>query len=468
MSNFEEFIKKYEKDIKKINKRIKDLEDKFEAVSYEHEGLLEDVRVLDIRVCELEFKIGPNNIDNIPNNNSNDEGQSFRYQITTRSKAKKMNNINEEMPVKRHNSQDNNIFVALEPKIDDQEEIKESKESKKKERKQRRKNSNTNKMKRQNKETSIFQNELNNNNINNINNINNNNNEIIDDDNKNNISNGNNKLIDNNNINNINSNYDICSFGNNDLDNNSVLSTSDKVSVFSFKNQLINKNNNNIKSSNKPKIIDNYIPNELNKNKYINEQNNKYNNISNCNFKGKSLEDIINSSIIKNINELKLIVTSLSNYNKFDIDLPTFQGIFQSALDGDSAQKFHKFCDGEANIIVMIESKDGRRFGGYTKIGFSSDGDIKKDDFAFLFSLDKMKIYKVRRKVKSIYCYADCGPCFGEKDNKDFQISDNYLSQNSYVGRANGSFLNMSQDYELNQGNKEFQVDKLEIFKIIM
>ena len=461
MSNFDIFIKKYDNEIKKLNQKIKDLKDKFDIISYEHEGLLEDVRVLDIRVCELENKNGTNNIDNIPNNNNKEEGELSTYQICTRSKAKKMKNINEEIPVERQNSQDNKIFVALEPKIDNQEE---NKESKKKERKQKTKNSNNNKKKRQNKENSIFQNELNNNNINNINNDNN---EVIDDNNINNISNGNNKLIDNNNINNINCNYDICSFGNNDFDNNSVLSTSDKVSVFSFKNQLMNKNNS-IKSNSKPKIIENYIPIELNKNKYINEQKDNYNNICNYNFKGKSLEDIINSSIIKSINELYLIVTSLTNYNKFDVDLPTFQGIFQSALDGDSAQKFHKFCDGEANIIVMIESKDGRRFGGYTKIGFSSDGDIKKDDFAFLFSLDKMKIYKVRKKSKAIYCNSNYGPCFGDKDNKDLQISDNYLNQNSYVGRANGSFLNMSQDYELNQGNKEFQVEKLEIFKIII
>ena len=461
MSNFDIFIKKYDNEIKKLNQKIKDLKDKFDIISYEHEGLLEDVRVLDIRVCELENKNGTNNIDNIPNNNNKEEGELSTYQICTRSKAKKMKNINEEIPVERQNSQDNKIFVALEPKIDNQEE---NKESKKKERKQKTKNSNNNKKKRQNKENSIFQNELNNNNINNINNDNN---EVIDDNNINNISNGNNKLIDNNNINNINCNYDICSFGNNDFDNNSVLSTSDKVSVFSFKNQLMNKNNS-IKSNSKPKIIENYIPIELNKNKYINEQKDNYNNICNYNFKGKSLEDLINSSIIKSINELYLIVTSLTNYNKFDVDLPTFQGIFQSALDGDSAQKFHKFCDGEANIIVMIESKDGRRFGGYTKIGFSSDGDIKKDDFAFLFSLDKMKIYKVRKDIKVIYCDSNFGPCFGEKDNKDLQISDNYLNQNSYVGRANGSFLSMSQDNELNQGNKEFQVDKLEIFKILM
>jgi len=467
MSNFEEFIKKYENMIKKLNKRIKDLDDKFEVISFEHEGLLEDVRVIDNRVCELENRTGINNIDNIDNiqnNNNNDEGKSFRYQICTRSQAKKMKNINQEIPVERQNSQNNNIFVALEPKIDDQEE---SKESKKKERKQKSKNSNANKKKKQNKENSIFQNELNNNNINNINNDNNDNNEIVDDNNINNINNDNNELINNNNINNINTNYDICSFGNNDFDNNSVLSTSDKVSVFSFKNQLVNKNNS-IKSSNKPKIIENYIPIELNKNKYITEQNNKYNKICNYNFNGKSLEDIINSSIIKSINELNLIITSLPNYNKFDIDLPTFQGIFQSALDGDSAQKFHKFCDGEPNIIVVIETKNGSRFGGYTKIGFSSDGDTKKDEFSFLFSLDKMKIYIVRKRINVICCNANYGPCFGEKDNKDLQISDNYLSQNSYVGRANGSFLSMSQDYELNQGNKEFQVDKLEIFKIII
>ena len=90
----------------------------------------------------------------------NNEEQLSTYQIVTRSRAKKMKNINEEMPVERQNSQDNNIFVALEPKIDNQEE---NKESKKKERKQKTKNSNNNKKKRQNKENSIFQNELNNN-----------------------------------------------------------------------------------------------------------------------------------------------------------------------------------------------------------------------------------------------------------------------------------------------------------------
>ena len=452
MSNFEEFKKIYLKDIKDLRKKINYLTEKFEEISYEHELLLEDIRVLDIRVIKLENNNVINNKDNIPNNNNNNKGQLFRSQISKNSKRKKVENINEENPVERQN-----IFVNLESKIDQQEE---NKESKQKGRKQRVKNSNTDKnlVKRQNKENSIFQNELN------KNNIIKDNNEIIND---NNINSDNNEIIDDNSKYNINSNFDIVSFGKNDFDNNnSILSTSDKISVFSFKNQLI-KNNNNIKSDNSPKIIENYIPIDLNKNKYITDQKNKNDYIYNNNFEETSLEDIISSNIIKSINEIKLIVTSLPSYNKFD-GLPQFQGIFQSALDGDSAKKFHKFCDGEPNILVVIQSKNGCRFGGYTKIGFSSEGDTKLDDSAFLFSLDKMKIYRVKRKMKVIYCDDKYGPCFGINDYKDLQINDNYLSQNSYVGRANGPFLNMNQDYELNQGSKEFQVDKLEIFKILI
>ena len=453
MSNFDEFIKKYDRDIKKLYEKIKKLENKFNEMGFEDESVMGVVTELDNRVIKLE------KIHGIKYNKDEQDSQ-----IETRSKAKKMKNIKEEIPVKRQNSHDSDIFETLESKVDEKED---SKGSKKKGRKQKGKKSNTNRMKRENKENSIFKNEIDGNNINNIDNDNN---EIIQDNNINNINNDNNEnkeLIDNNNINNINSNYDICTFGNNEFDiNSSVLSTSDKASVFSFKNQFINKNNNT-QNNNEPKIIENYIPIELNKNKYINYQKNKNNNIYNHNFKETDLEKIITSNIIKNVNEINLILTSLTSYNKFD-GLPQFQAIFQSALDGDSAKKFHKFCDGEPNLIVVIESKNGNRFGGYTKKGFSSDGDIKCDNSSFLFSLDKMKIYRVKKNAKAIFCNPDYGPCFGDNDYKGLQINDNYLSQNSYVGKANGLFLYMNQDYELNQGTKEFQVDKLEIFKILV
>ena len=117
-------------------------------------------------------------------------------------------------------------------------------------------------------------------------------------------------------------------------------------------------------------------------------------------------------------------------------------------------------------MIILVETNDFCRFGGFTKIGFTSNGETKNDDSSFLFSFDKMKIYKIKKKCKAIYCDADYGPCFGGKENKGFWISNNYSKEKSYVGKANGFYLNMTQDYELNKGIQEFTINKLEIFKI--
>ena len=116
----------------------------------------------------------------------------------------------------------------------------------------------------------------------------------------------------------------------------------------------------------------------------------------------------------------------------------------------------------------MIETDKGNRFGGFTSIGFNSDNEVKKDSYAFLFSFDSMKIYKNKKKRNSIFCKESIGPCFGDKESQDLFISDNYFKNDSFVGKANGCFLNMNSDYELNKGNCKFIVNKLEIFKILI
>ena len=113
--------------------------------------------------------------------------------------------------------------------------------------------------------------------------------------------------------------------------------------------------------------------------------------------------------------EIYLIITSLPTYNKFD-DLPKFQKIYESSLNGDLSKTFHNFCDGKPNIIVVVESNNNSKFGGYTKVGFSSDGNMKNDEDAFLFNFDKRKIYKIKKRYKAIYCDNNYGPCFGGKE----------------------------------------------------
>ena len=102
MSNFDEFIKKYDRDIKKLYEKIKKLENKFNEMGFEDESVMGVVTELDNRVIKLE------KIHGIKYNKDEQDSQ-----IETRSKAKKMKNIKEEIPVKRQNSHDSDIFETV-------------------------------------------------------------------------------------------------------------------------------------------------------------------------------------------------------------------------------------------------------------------------------------------------------------------------------------------------------------------
>lgn len=444
MSYIGEIKKLFENEIKKLYKKIETISKNYKILHDEHMLLLKNIKNIDNRVNKLE-KNNNNKYIDYNDINYNDEGILFRKQISSNiTNPIKNINIKEQIFIKKQNSDDKSILDANEHKMKGQEDMEDNK---KKENKRRKKSPNKVKKKEKNNQKDLNEEdnyEKDSDIINNI--INQNNIEEIED-NKNNL------IIDNNNS--IN-NFDIMTFGKN---NNSILSMSINDSEFSFNpNKLINKNNinNNIKIKKEDDLL------EQSQNQKM--QNNPvplYNDINN------NIENIMNSDIIKNIKEIYLIITSIPTYNKFD-SLPKFQKIFESSVDGDSSKSFHKFCDGEPNIIVVIESDNNSRFGGYTKIGFTSDGDMKNDEVAFLFSFDKMKIYKIKRKYKALYCNANYGPCFGDRDNKGFWISNNYLKEYSYVDKFNGYFNNMNQDYELNQGYNQFIVKKLEIFKILI
>ena len=491
MSNLEEFKKIFDREIKKLNKKIKDFTEKQNDINKSlgadiwtiYKKLLEIQRLNSINNNIIKKSnndlvksnnlvkdnniVNDNNIHNILNNDvvennmsKNEEGLLFRSQISSRFKIRKTNKMNDEVSTQRPNSKDKKIANNYES------------ENKKKGRKKR-KSQNKSKGKNNNR----FKNNKNiviNNNEDDIDDEDNNNNidlnyeekEILldDEDNINNIKNEieENKLINNSLIIN-NNNFDIVSFGNNELinsnnlNNSKLTTTSGKYSEFSFNPQkLANKLNNNIQ----PKMKENkFIINPNRNNLNQNELNN--------NLMDYKIEDILNSEIITNINEVKLILNNLPSFNKFD-NLPEFQTLFQSSVDGDSVKVFHKFCDGEPNLIFLIQSNDGKRFGGYTKIGFSSDGEKKMDEIAFLFSFDEKRIYKIKKKYRYIYCDGNVGPCFGDKENILFQINDNYLKEKSFFNKSS-KFYDEVNSYKEDANNKEeFVVNKLEIIKILM
>ena len=483
MSNSEELKKYFEKKIEMLNEKIKKIESKYIDIDYANVLFGEDIRVIDSRICRLE-KL--NNINNIEDDNDNDdynykdEGKIFRYQISTRSKTKKNNQNIEELLAQKTNSKDKKTLYKYEPNINNINNInnfnnlEEKKENKKKESRKKRKSQNKSKKNIKTNSNFILSENDNDNIINN--NIQNENFIDIINSGYNNINNENDENNPNINSSIINGNndnmFDIVSFGKNNYNNNSLnnsvlTTTSAKYSEFSFnpenlvKNNNI-KNNNNNNNINQSKMIDNFISIDLNKKQ--NKQNDYLNNINLSNY---NIENIINSEILQNMNELKLIIDSLPKLNKFD-GCPKFQVIFQSSLDGDSVKNLHKFCDSEPNIIVLIESKNNNRFGGYTKIGFSSDGEKKFDDSAFLFSFDEKRIYRMKKKYKNIICDPNVGPCFGDKDIKIFNISDKYLSEKSYFNKSCEFYVHDRDLDNFNGKKQEFIVNKLEIFKILI
>jgi len=122
-----------------------------------------------------------------------------------------------------------------------------------------------------------------------------------------------------------------------------------------------------------------------------------------------------NKSVIMKENEFDLIHLAIkSRLNK---EVKELKKLYQATIDGDGGLNFHSRCDNTPNTLVLIKSAGNRRFGGFTSAQWSSpsssSGEWKDDPNAFLFSLDKQKIYSYKKDGKAIYNYKDYGPTFG-------------------------------------------------------
>jgi len=165
------------------------------------------------------------------------------------------------------------------------------------------------------------------------------------------------------------------------------------------------------------------------------------------------------SDIITNINELDVFNKKLLRHNKRTV----YTLIYKATRDGDKAQSFHQMCDSYNNTIVLIKTLNGRRFGGFTHETWEGEDTNKIDNRAFLFSIDKQKIYQVNKNEDAIGCYKLNGPDFC---GWQIVIQDNFLSNKQcYTGEKEMNFKT-EEDYELNGGEKYFGVQELEVFQV--
>ena len=99
-----------------------------------------------------------------------------------------------------------------------------------------------------------------------------------------------------------------------------------------------------------------------------------------------------------------------------------FQLLFTASINGDSAETFHKVCDGKGPTVTIVKGANGYIFGGYVTVPFSSDGQSHYDDKAFLFSLTNMKKFPIKIKEQAVRHISIWGPYLGYFNHCDLAI----------------------------------------------
>ena len=168
----------------------------------------------------------------------------------------------------------------------------------------------------------------------------------------------------------------------------------------------------------------------------------------------------VKGEILHNKEELELITKMMNKINKKVI----INLLYKATADSDKAQAFHEKCDKAQSSLVLIETDKGKRFGGFTTSSWSGDCIDKKDEDAFIFSLDKMKVYRNIPGEDAIGCYPDFGPIFL---GCQIRIYDNAFTKGGTTFEK-GANYETEEDYELTGGDREFNVKEIEVYEVIV
>jgi len=129
--------------------------------------------------------------------------------------------------------------------------------------------------------------------------------------------------------------------------------------------------------------------------------------------------------------------------------------LYQASKDGYADSTFHSRCLNKGPSVVIIETKLGTIFGGYTLSSWAGTGNYQPSSKAFIFRLrPNMEKFEQRsgREGSAIYRSSSYGPTFG---NHDILINDcQHIAQCSVGGNTYTAAR-----YELNDGQRYFRVE---------
>lgn len=132
-------------------------------------------------------------------------------------------------------------------------------------------------------------------------------------------------------------------------------------------------------------------------------------------------------------------------------------------------------CDNIGHTVSLISSEQGKLFGGYSSIPWTSPiaTEWKKDDKAFIFSLtNRTKHVQVQNKQQALDHSKDYSVAFGR--GHDFRISDNCnINNESYsnfgytFSLPEGMVLNSDEAKSYLAGTYQYKVIEVEVYKVV-
>ena len=173
------------------------------------------------------------------------------------------------------------------------------------------------------------------------------------------------------------------------------------------------------------------------------------------------------SDIVSDIVKSKDEKTMLFNWIKSGAKMK-FILLYKAKRDGDRIPVFGEKVKGKSPTLVLVETKAGYRFGGYTTVDWSTTGSYKykKDEHAFIFSINnKQKFSVIEKNVKYAICADPNHFAFG--GGHDFTLWDHFFTNDNSKDYKCGFSYGTTSNFELTGGAKQFYVEECEVFQVI-
>jgi len=158
---------------------------------------------------------------------------------------------------------------------------------------------------------------------------------------------------------------------------------------------------------------------------------------------------------------VKLFKEKNPDYKDKNVELKL---IYSASKDGQNYTNCHSKCNNVPNTFSLITTKKGNKFGFFRSIAIDGQGPWKADNKAFFVSFDKYKIYPAKSNQNSV-SFDNC--CFIQ--TKPFVLIGNILTDKySCCDKSKMSeyFEGFTEDFELNDGERDFYVKEFEVYKL--